>query len=334
MPSFEIPDGPSTVPLMSQSVKGKAFRTANVTFTVTNKTDQALSCRLKAAPQADAQADWFELQGEKERPFAAGETQKVTVNVAVPAEVKSSDFKFRLQAMNVNDPGNDYAESAVATLAIAAPTPPKPGKVWPYLLVAAVLVLIVGGVAALLLWPKTPPPPPATVSMPDVTVAPQNQSFDIAKAFLAGKGFTTVSQAPVAAATGAPPGTVIKQDPPANTAEPAAGIAALPVKLSVDPGVPLPTGLIGTPVASVGNQLSAFSVSIVQLRDVHVSTDASIGMIASFTPGAGPLAKGSALTVNVHSYCPLFRCRFIRRRWADRTTLGDAPEQVGPGPGQ
>jgi len=296
MPSFEIPDGPTTVPLMSQSVKGKALRTASVTFTVTNKTDQPLSCRLKAAPQADAQAGWFELQGEKERPFAAAETQKVTVNVAVPADVTPSDFKFRLQAMNVNDPGNDYAESAVATLSVAAPTPPKPGKVWPYLLVAAVLVLIVGGVAALLLGQKPTPPPPVTVQVPDVSS--RSLTFAGAQAILEEHGFTVTRIA--GPATGKPPETVVSQDPAANAKVATAG----EVKVTVDPGVPIPADLRGRQITDVGDRLAQFSTTITALGD-----NGSTGQIVGFDPPSGVLAKGSPLMVLIHSPgCRSFVC--------------------------
>ena len=235
MPSFEIPDGPTTVALMSQSVKGKAMRTATVSFTVTNKTDQTLSCRLKVAPQADAKDEWFDLQGEKERPFAASETQKVTVNVAVPAEVAPGDFKFRLQAMNVNDPGNDYAESAVATLSVVKPPPPKPAAVWPYLLVAAVLVLIVGGVGAYLILHKKPAA--ETVMVPDVSSG--GLTFAQAQGALLVKNFSAVRVA--GPATGKKPEAVLSQDPAANTAvPPPTASAPTPVKLTVDPGVVVP----------------------------------------------------------------------------------------------
>jgi len=235
MPSFEIPDGPTAVPLMSQSVKGKPMRTATVTFTVTNKADQTLSCRLKVAPQADAKDEWFDLQGEKERPFAASETQKVTVNVAVPAEVAPGDFKFRLQAMNVNDPGNDYAESAVATLSVVKPPPPPPTKIWPYILVAAVLVLIVGGVAGFLILSKKPPA--ATVMVPDVSSG--GLTFAQAQGALVVKNFSAVRV--TGPATGKAPETVVSQDPAANTAvPPPTASAPTPVKVTVDPGVVVP----------------------------------------------------------------------------------------------
>jgi hypothetical protein len=299
MPSFEIPDGPTTVPLMSQSASGKPIRTATVTFTVTNKSDQPLSCRLKAAPQADAQGAWLQLQGEKERPFAASETQKVTVSVTVPAEVKPGDFKFRLQAMNVNDTGNDYAESAVVTLTVAAPAP-RPASVLPYVLIAAALVAIVGGFATWMLWPKQPSPPPppgATVLVPNVSNIGLN--FPQAQGVLLVQHYTATRVA--GAANGAAPETVMSQDPPANTAVPLPTAAApLDVKLTVDPGVAVPTNLIGQDLTSVGDQLAPFATTVQPLVD-----DGPWGRIYSLSPASGTVAKGSSLTVSVHSpSCP------------------------------
>jgi eukaryotic-like serine/threonine-protein kinase len=155
--SFEIPDGPTTLQLKTQTSKGRTTYTGSATFTVTNKSNQQLACRLKPAPQADAKADWLDLQGEKERPFAASETQRITVNVTVPGDVSPSDYRFRLQAINVNDPGNDYAESAVATISIArvtaGPDDVHKMKLWPFIAAGAALLVVVG-VAVWLLLPK------------------------------------------------------------------------------------------------------------------------------------------------------------------------------------
>jgi hypothetical protein len=316
MPSFEIPDGPTTVALTTQTVKGKLTKIATVTFTVTNKTAQPLACRLKAAPQGDTQAEWFEVQGEKERPFAASETQKISVNVAAPGDLKPGDFKFRLQAMNVNDPGNDYAESAVATLSVTPAAAKKP-LVWPYILVAVVLVLIVGGVAALVLHKggatNTAPTNTATntgpmVSMPDVTSPPLNLNFYAASSYLAGQGFHNVRAGPLVAPTGAPPGTVIAQDPPKNQEESASAIAHLPVTLTLDPGVTVPNwGTIedmdrGGGIDAQGHQ-GAPSADDLGLKVIRIgdqpSTEDTRGDITSIVPGPGSvIAKGATITVH------------------------------------
>jgi len=356
MPSFEIPDSPAQLELRNQAVNGKPCRVATTTFTVTNKTAQALSGRFKITPQGDAKAEWLALEGEKERPFGPSETQKVNVNVSLPGDVPAGEYKFRLVVMNVNDPGNDFTESAVVTF-----SPPKPaapaahGPIWPYIAAAVVLLLIVGGVVTYLLWPTTvtvagvvgktaadarsaleaqglvvqsvddhtpgktvgtvvsenpqagtsvdpkstvviavaAASGPVLIDIPNVVTTPA-KTFDAARQQLIDAGFTNVSPTPVdgPAATGAPPGTVIDTNPklpakvPANQA----------ITLIVDPGVPVPVGLIGTNIADVGNQLAPFSTTVRLLGD-----NGANNVIADFDPKPGPLALHAALTVKVHS---------------------------------
>jgi hypothetical protein len=244
MTSFEIPDGPTTVAMTTRTVAGKPMQVATLTFTVTNRTTERLSCRLKVAPQGDAQAEWFEVQGEKERPFAPSETQKVTVSVTAPAEVKTGDFKLRLQAMNVNDPGNDFAESAVATLSVSTASPKK-AAVWPYILVAVALVLIVGVVAFLLLShhdgatnapANTATNQAATNSLapvPDVSSS-RSVSFESAFQTLTAAGFTV---APTVGKTVSPTGpynVVVSQYPLARTPEPPNTVVTLTMQVSAD----------------------------------------------------------------------------------------------------
>src|SRR5262249_52427971 len=149
MPSFEIPDSPAQLELRNQAVNGKPYKVATTTFTVTNKTAQALSGRFKITPQGDAKADWLSLEGEKERPFGPSETQKINVNVSLPGDVPAGEYKFRLVVMNVNDPGNDFTESAVVTFSPPKATPKPARPIWPYIVAAVVLLAIVGGV---ILW--------------------------------------------------------------------------------------------------------------------------------------------------------------------------------------
>lgn len=307
MPSFEIPDSPAQLELRNQAVNGKPYRVATTTFTVTNKTAQAISGRFKIAPQGDAKAEWLQLEGEKERPFGPSETQKINVNVSLPGDVPAGEYKFRLVVMNVNDPGNDFTESAVVTF-----SPPKivpnggQRKIWPYIVAAVVLLLLVGGVVVYLVWPRPGPAVVASgIDIPNVVTTPA-MTFEAARQELIDAHFTNVAAAPENGpqATGAQPGRVIDVNPklparvPANRA----------IKLIVDPGVAIPTGLIGTSIADVGNQLAPFTITVHQLGD-----NGTANIIASFWPSTGPLALHAPLTVNVHSpgcvqHAPYYFC--------------------------
>ncbi len=81
MPSFEIPDVPAAIKLKPQVAGGQTTYAGPAMFSVTNKSGQQIAGRLSMEPQGNAKADWFEILGEKERPFAGSETQKITVNV-------------------------------------------------------------------------------------------------------------------------------------------------------------------------------------------------------------------------------------------------------------
>jgi serine/threonine-protein kinase len=250
MASFEIPDPASTVTLKSEGPRDKVIRAGAVAFTVTNRTAQPLSGRLKVAPRSDAKAEWFTVEGERERPFAPSETQKVTVSVSIPPEVTTGDFGFRLQALNVNDPGNDYAESAIITLAL--PAVDKKKNRWLPWAIAAALLVVVGGVAAWKLWPKPAAPVAGVPNLSDGTM----KYPDAERKLKDGHPDLTVVRV-AGEATGKPPETVISQTPKAGQPFPGPHD---PITLTVDPGIPFPP-VKGVPWSNeVARQLADFEV--------------------------------------------------------------------------
>lgn len=145
MPTFEIPDGPTTVDL-KRGAGGSA--TGSVVFNVTNKSSDGCDGRLSVVPSGSAVENWFSVGGSRERAFGAGETQTVTIAVTVPAGIAAGDYPFRLRAVAVNDPDNDHAEGPVATAKVPPPTgpDPKPGiPWWVWLIIGLVALAVVGG---------------------------------------------------------------------------------------------------------------------------------------------------------------------------------------------
>src|SRR4051794_7489965 len=127
MPTFEIPDGPTTVELKrSGDAQNPGPATGSVVFNVTNKSPDSCAGRLSVVPSGSAKEEWFALEGDRERTFGAGETQTAKINVSAPADVAAGDYPFKLRAVAVNDPDNDHAEGPVATAKV--PPPPVPGK--------------------------------------------------------------------------------------------------------------------------------------------------------------------------------------------------------------
>jgi hypothetical protein len=148
MPSFEIPDGPTNVALKKEG----AVHKGSAVFGVTNKTGEGLTARFSVQIQGDGKPEWYQVQGETERPIAAGENQTVTVVAKVPAATPPGQHRIKLRATNVNDPDNDTTESAAATVAVPAASgpapPPKPFPWWIIAVAGGVLVLVIGVIIA------------------------------------------------------------------------------------------------------------------------------------------------------------------------------------------
>ncbi len=149
MPSFEIPDGPTTVALKTEA----GFHKGTAVFGVTNKTGEGLTGRFSVQVQGNGKAEWYSIQGEPERPVAAGETQTVTVVAKIPATTPPGQHRIKLRATNVNDPDNDSTDSAVATVTIPAvakpPAKKKPFPWWILAVVGGVLVVVIGVIIAI-----------------------------------------------------------------------------------------------------------------------------------------------------------------------------------------
>jgi serine/threonine-protein kinase len=151
MPSFEIPDGPTTLALKTEP----GFHKGTATFNVTNKTGEGLTGRFSVQIQGAGKAEWYQVQGEPERPVAAGETQTVTVAAKIPATTPPGQHRIKLRATNVNDPDNDFTESTAATVTVpAVAKPPVKKKAFPWWILAVVggvLVLVIGVIIAVVL---------------------------------------------------------------------------------------------------------------------------------------------------------------------------------------
>ena len=148
MPSFEIPDGPTTVALKTEG----GFHKGTAVFGVTNKTEEGLTARFSVQVQGGGKAEWYQVQGEPERPVAAGENQTVTVVAKIPAATPPGQHQIKLRAINLNDPDNDSTDSTAATVTVPAAgpakPPPKPFPWWILAVVGGVLVLVIGVIIA------------------------------------------------------------------------------------------------------------------------------------------------------------------------------------------
>jgi len=103
MPTFEIPDGPTTVDASRSAA-------ATATYNVTNTSPDTCDGRLSVVVSAGSKSEWFSIDGDRERTFAAGETQTAVVRIRFPADAPEGEYRFRLRAIAVNDPDNDHVE--------------------------------------------------------------------------------------------------------------------------------------------------------------------------------------------------------------------------------
>ena len=296
MPSFEIPDAPTTVALKDQMVKGTATRAGTATFSVTNKTAQRLTGRLSVQPQGDAKSTWFELMGEAERNFAGSETQKITVNLKMPVDAAVGDYKFRLRVVNVNDPDNDYTDSAVSTFSVARvkSTEVKPFPWWIVFVGVGVLLLIVGGGVAFVLTS-------GGIEVPDVST--QALSYEAAAQKISDAGLTP-AKSPTLATTGTP-GTVVSQDPTAGTKVDTGSTVTLTV---VQPMVAVPD------ISSQRNK--SFEAAYNELRSKGLTIGnqscavdpAHVDMVVGQDPAAGTrVAPGTEIAVSMGAQlCHIF----------------------------
>ena len=151
MPTFEIPDGPTTI----DAARGGA---ATAVFSVTNRSPGSCDARLSVVLSGGSKTEWFSVDGNRERTFASGETQTVGVTVRIPANAPAGEYPFRLRAIAVNDPDNDHVEGPM-TIAKLGPgeSAPKPKSLlWLWILIGVVVVLLIAGALFFMLRSKTP----------------------------------------------------------------------------------------------------------------------------------------------------------------------------------
>jgi hypothetical protein len=124
-----------------------------ITFTVTNSSMRPLRGQLRVRPLGSTNREWLNIAGETERPFSPNATQQVLVKVNVPPGAAAGMYQFRLDAVSVINPDDDFTEGPTINLEVKATEAPK--KTFPWWIIAAAagaLILIV--TLAWLLWPK------------------------------------------------------------------------------------------------------------------------------------------------------------------------------------
>ena len=140
MPTFEIPDGPTAVDASRSAA-------ATAVYSVTNRSANSSDGRLSVIPSGGSKGEWFTVDGNRERTFAPGESQTVTVRIRIAADAPPGDYPFRLRAIAVDDPDNDHAEGPVTVAKLGAVPVPGAKKplLWLWILIGVVIVVLIAG---------------------------------------------------------------------------------------------------------------------------------------------------------------------------------------------
>jgi PASTA domain len=145
-----------------------------INFTVTNSSARNLRGQLRVRPLGSTNGEWLNIAGENERAFTPYATQQVVVKVATPPGVPAGKYQFRLDAVSVTNPDDDFTEGPTVDLEVKATEALK--KAFPWWIVAAAggaVILIV--TLTWLLWPS------GGVEAPDVVgldVAEATKKFE------------------------------------------------------------------------------------------------------------------------------------------------------------
>ena len=294
MPSFEIPDGPTTVKLTA-GADATQPSTGSIVFTVNNKSGEVRSGTLSVQVAGQSKAEWFKIDGERERGFDPANSETVTIKIAVPGGVAAGSYPFRLRVVAVNDPDNDHTDGPATTVEVPAPPVPPDKKgipVWVWIVGALVLLAVIGGLAWAF-WPKpdpetgevvatetAAPPEPTTANVPDLVgktlaqAAPLSTLFDLTPVMQQGGD--------------KPVGQIYAQLPAANSLQ----NRGIPIKVTIDPGVEVPD-LKGTDTAGAVRRLQQIGLHV-QSSTTSCDANAVDGQITGQSPGPAEHVKANS----------------------------------------
>jgi hypothetical protein len=109
----------------STTVQLEPSRVGEVPFTVSNVSGRALHARARITPAAGAPTDWFSVEGESEQAFDVGAARQFTVRVEPPLGAPAGTYSFRLDAIGIEHPDDDYAEGPSCAVTVPGSAPPR-----------------------------------------------------------------------------------------------------------------------------------------------------------------------------------------------------------------
>ncbi|MDB5343437.1 MAG: domain containing protein [Schlesneria sp.] len=194
MPSFSITP-PKQVVLNS----GRG----DLVFGVTSLQARPIRGRVTPSSEGTTRATWLSVVGDLEYDVLPNQSQQVVIRVVIPPGTPAGRYGFRLDAVNVADPDDDFAQSDLVEFDVQATPSPVTATQW-----GAILAATLGSLAVLLLlswqlWPRTG-------KVPNVIGKPISEATQMTR----DAGFVPVEIEPKV--TDKEPGTVIEQSPTAS----------------------------------------------------------------------------------------------------------------------
>jgi hypothetical protein len=114
-----------TITTPSVSVTLTENRTGEVPFTVTNVSNRKVRARARITPASGAPAEWFSVVGDSEQDFEVGAARQFVVRVDPPLGAAAGTYAFRLDAVGIEHPDDDYSEGPSCQVTIPASPPPR-----------------------------------------------------------------------------------------------------------------------------------------------------------------------------------------------------------------
>jgi hypothetical protein len=135
-----------TVTTPSVTVMLSENRIGEVPFTVTNVGNRKLRARAKITPGPGAPGDWFSVAGDSERDFEIGAARQFVVRVDPPLGAPAGTYAFRLDAVGIEHPDDDYSEGPSCQVTIPPSSPQQPKLTTPRGYITTLVGALTGGI--------------------------------------------------------------------------------------------------------------------------------------------------------------------------------------------
>lgn len=161
----------------TRSVDLDAAGHGEATFSVLNIAPSTLRARVRAVPLDEIPGEWVNVLGEREHDLVPDQPRPYVASIDVPPGSPGGTYRFRLDAMSVARPDDDFTQGPTMMFTVAEGLPPPPRRAIPWIPIAiagiiGVVVLAVVAIAALVFAR-----PSDNVAIPAVATLPEPKAM-------------------------------------------------------------------------------------------------------------------------------------------------------------